>query len=117
MTLEEKTQEDLTRQAQIMADRNIAVFANTEDVKHEESIYAPGPQKVVGAGTQQAIQVAQTEQEALLYSGLIYPRMERPAEPSLETDKVDFADILEQLEIKLQAKGMNLRSNGVFVNL
>ena len=43
MTLEEKTQEDLTRQAQIMADRNIAVFANTEDVKHEESIYAPGP--------------------------------------------------------------------------
>ena len=43
--------------------------------------------------------------------------MERPAEPSLETDKVDFADILEQLEIKLQAKGMNLRSNGVFVNL
>ena len=43
--------------------------------------------------------------------------MERPAEPSLETDKVDLADILEQLETMLQAKGMNLRSNGVFVNL
>ena len=44
MTLEEKTQEDLARHAQIMADRKIAVFANTEEVKHEESVYAPGPE-------------------------------------------------------------------------
>jgi hypothetical protein len=48
---------------------------------------------------------------------MVYPRMERPSEPSLETDKVDLADILEQLEAKLQAKGMNLKSNGVYVNL
>ena len=58
MTLEEKTQEDLARHAQIMADRKLAVFANAEEVKHEEFVYAASPQKVVGAGTQQANQVA-----------------------------------------------------------
>lgn len=44
-------------------------------------------------------------------------RLAAPAEPSLETDKLDLADILEQIEGMLGEKGMKLRTHGAYVNL
>ena len=56
-------------------------------------------------------------QESMMYTGLIYSRLERQGAPSLETDKLDLTDIIAQIEQMLAAKGLSLRNNGVYVNL
>lgn len=52
-----------------------------------------------------------------MYTGLIYSRLVRQGEPSLENDKLDLTDILAQMEEMLGKKGLNLRSHAVYVNL
>ena len=52
-----------------------------------------------------------------MYTGLVYSRLARQGVPSLETDKVDLADIIAQIEEELGRKGLNLRTHGVYVNL
>lgn len=47
----------------------------------------------------------------------MYSTLEHTGERSLETDKLDLTNIIEQIEAELSGRGMNLRTNGVYVNL
>ena len=66
-------------------------------MKHEECDWAAKPAEVLDAiqGVQVTPAGSLSEgQEPLIYTGLTYSRLARPAEPSLEQDKLDLTDII-----------------------
>lgn len=59
----------------------------------------------------------ETSQEALYFTGQVFSELDHEQEACLSTDKQDLLTIIEIIESRLAAKGMNLRTNGVYVNL
>ena len=47
----------------------------------------------------------------------MYSSLKRPESPSLETDKLDLSNIIAKIEASLAEKGMNLKTNAVYVSL
>ena len=44
------------------------------------------------------------DEYGLMFTGLVYSRLEHSEPPSLETDKLDLTDIIAQMEEMLSAK-------------
>ena len=77
------------------------MFADSEEVKHEEYQFVPRPPRAITQINTTNFSSSQQQPEALFYTGLIYSRLPRPADPSLETDKLDLSDIIAQIEEKI----------------
>ena len=82
-----------------MDTRKAAVMEGLEEVKHEENKYEIKAARTIempSADTEvnAAGYPTYMNQEAMMYTGLIYSRRPRPAEPSLDSDKLDLTDII-----------------------
>lgn len=99
LALQEKSADDLARHAQIIQTRKDAVFSAFEEVKHEEYDYVVKNPRLISLDSAITESVEPYDSHpsgtSLFYTGLVRSSLPAPPQPSLESDKLDLANILE----------------------